>query len=156
MSVTVRKEMVGTRRLELLTSTVSTVRVPILGATCSSLHVPPSSSKYVQDGPTTGWKAGWEFSVNSANGCSGAPTTAERLRAQELVTLTCWPSSQLAQPMGRPALWSKRYKVVAGVLCECHGNSLAVSAIENGKESSPFRCERLGEEGAVGDRYRHS
>jgi hypothetical protein len=54
--------MVGTRRLELLTSTVSTVRVPILGATCTYLHEPPSSSKYVQDGPTTGWKAGWEIS----------------------------------------------------------------------------------------------
>ena len=58
MSVTVRKEMVGTRRLELLTSTVSTVRVPALGATCTLLPVPPSSSKYVQDGPTTGWKSG--------------------------------------------------------------------------------------------------
>jgi hypothetical protein len=54
------KEMVGTRRLELLTSTVSTVRVPLLGATCNYPPELPSSSKYVQDGPTTGWNTGWE------------------------------------------------------------------------------------------------
>jgi hypothetical protein len=43
-------------------STVSTVRVPLLGATCTCLHELPSSSKYVQDAPTTGWNTGWEFS----------------------------------------------------------------------------------------------
>jgi hypothetical protein len=55
--------MVDARRLELLTSAGSTVRVPILGAACMYLPVPSTSSRYVQDGPTTGWKLLGEFGL---------------------------------------------------------------------------------------------
>lgn len=74
--------MVDARRLKLLTSAGSTVRVPILGAACMYLPVPSTSSRYVQDGPTTGWKllGGIRLSGVSAHTTSEPMASSLRVR----------------------------------------------------------------------------